>query len=842
MKKRLHPLYLGLSILLLVLAMNWFHPVITAAQPPLANLRTEAQTLTQQGLEQLNRGNAAGALRSWEQSTILYRQLEFQEGITGSLINQSLAMQALGFHPRACEVLTQALQLKRLICDRSRSDRESDEFQKLNNSIREIPDTKVNIKGLRALGETLRLIGKLNYSEKVLSQALLVARHLNSDVDELETLLSLANTSQSAYKQAKDKYKITDDALQQEKLGNTIQQKAKLSISQYQQVAANALKDKQVELRLKAQLNLLGLLTNLNHELGLGNLELSGLRTDVQQQIYPLLNQLLAERDLFSDLPPIQSVYAELNFVESLAELSRSPSYSGDDLTSVMSELLQRSLTTSQALSNQRAESHTWGALGRLALQANSISTAKTNFEKALGLAQSVWAWDIAYQWQQELGRIYVKESNYSQATTLYRSAIGSLNQVSGDILSSNPDFQFSFMERVEPVYKEFIHLLLISDAPDLKEVIQVNESLRIAELENFLHCGKLNVAPFEKMNNLDDVAVIHTIVLGEQVEVIVQSPAGEMHHYSVDAESFRLSASNLLISLQSPNLYKLDERRLQTYSKELYNALLRPAKKYLPASGVLIFVPDTTLQNIPMSILHDGDEYLLSKYKIVTSLAGTSQQPKLLDPERLNALIAGVSKDSPSLKDSRILGKLEPLPEVEAEIKGIRDLMSSSSQLVNEQFTQKALQSQLSSGNFPILHITSHAVYSSNPDETFILAWDEPIDIRQFNQLIRPYGKGYADIELLVLSACQTAKGDRRSPLGIAGVAAQAGARSTVASLWLVDASSTTKLMEQFYSELKAGQPKAEALRKAQLSLLNSPEYSHPYYWAPFILVGSWL
>ena len=96
--------------------------------------------------------------------------------------------------------------------------------------------------------------------------------------------------------------------------------------------------------------------------------------------------------------------------------------------------------------------------------------------------------------------------------------------------------------------------------------------------------------------------------------------------------------------------------------------------------------------------------------------------------------------------------------------------------------------------------------------------------------------------IELLVLSACQTAKGNKRSALGIAGVAAQAGARSTVATLWLVDSESTTQLMDSFYRGLKNGIPKAEALRQAQISLLSNPKWQHPYYWAPFLLVGSWL
>jgi CHAT domain-containing protein len=146
-----------------------------------------------------------------------------------------------------------------------------------------------------------------------------------------------------------------------------------------------------------------------------------------------------------------------------------------------------------------------------------------------------------------------------------------------------------------------------------------------------------------------------------------------------------------------------------------------------------------------------------------------------------------------------------------------------------------------MSNVDFPIVHITTHGQFSSDPEQTVILAWDRTINVKQMNSLLRNKNSQEV-IELLVLSACQTAKGDKRSALGIAGVAAQAGARSTVATLWLVEAESTAKLMDKFYMGLKSGQGKAEALRQAQLSLLSNSKYHHPYYWSPFILVGSWL
>lgn len=98
--------------------------------------------------------------------------------------------------------------------------------------------------------------------------------------------------------------------------------------------------------------------------------------------------------------------------------------------------------------------------------------------------------------------------------------------------------------------------------------------------------------------------------------------------------------------------------------------------------------------------------------------------------------------------------------------------------------------------------------------------------------------------IQILVLSACQTATGDDRAALGLAGLAVRSGARSTIATLWAVNDASMAELMSEFYQNLsdRAGQQKARALREAQLTLLQTPEYAHPYYWAPVVLVGNWL
>jgi CHAT domain-containing protein len=139
---------------------------------------------------------------------------------------------------------------------------------------------------------------------------------------------------------------------------------------------------------------------------------------------------------------------------------------------------------------------------------------------------------------------------------------------------------------------------------------------------------------------------------------------------------------------------------------------------------------------------------------------------------------------------------------------------------------------------------LATHGQFSSNSEQTYILAWDKPIKGNDLDSLIRDRDQTSTNaIELLVLSACQTATGDQEAVLGLAGLAVSAGARSTIASLWNVNDASTALMMNQFYQGLvnkKLGI--AEAFRQAQLNLLNNPQYQDPLFWSPYILIGSWL
>ncbi|MHC5861407.1 CHAT domain-containing protein [Nostoc sp.] len=813
-------------------------PFLTSAQTVNKEVQQqkEADLLTQRGQKQLDIGQAESAFETWQKATKIYQKLHYEDGIIGSLINQNLALQALGLHYRACNTLLSALKLdaNASLCATT-PQQPTDKMEKLlTATINKQTLSPVKLLGLHNLGEVLRRLGKLDESKKVLEEILSVAKWIPS-VDTSGILLSLGSTRQDIYKQARNQYSEIEEPVFQKEFVNLIQQQALESLDIYQQVINTLNTPKEVQ--LQAQLHRLSLLLDFDKwlavESNLGNTKLASLRSTITQQIQPAVDLLLKNNSVFSQLPASYSVYAKLNFARSLNNIP------DEQFHAQAIKYAESALQTAKSTNSQRLQSESFGILGKLKLE-----QSQPYFEEALGLAQSVHAWDLAYQWQQELGNLYKKQGKYKKALQAYSAAIENVTLVRNNLLSTNTDLEFSFQEKVEPLYREYMRLLLADFNPNLSQVIQTNERLQIAQLENYLQCGRLDLVALNELKNLAIIpSIIHIIDLGNSIELVVQSPDKSLHHQSLEAKLVRLHADKVLQTLQDQNFAQTKNQVILDYSQALYNLLIAPIKRYLPPDGTLVFTLDTSFQSLPIGLLHDGKDYLLKHYNIAETLGSKVRQPKLLPKKQLRALIAGLSKFSPSFKAPNAPKYLTQLASVLEEVANVKEQTNSSLLLLNEEFTYKRFLEEVSRKNFPIIHLTTHAQFSSLPQLTMFFSWDKPINLLEFDSLLKQKNQINEDaIELLVLSACQTAKGNKRSALGIAGSAAQAGARSTVATLWRVDDKSTALLMKEFYKELKNGKIKAEALRLAQLSLLSNPDYSHPYYWAGFLLIGSWL
>ncbi|MHC5854394.1 CHAT domain-containing protein [Nostoc sp.] len=794
----------------------------------------QAEFLTQKGHQQLNLGQYLEAFETWKEAIKICRQLRYEEGVTGNLINQNLALQGSGLYLNACDVLLEALKIDKSDYSSTFYPPRNNSKKALNTAIRRIKPTPVNLLGLQNLGDVLRLLGNLDESELVLKETLSLVQQMTPNQDKSSILISLGDTKQSMYERSCSQYKWIEEIVYQKENVASIQQNALLSIEYYQK--ANNLQNASVSLRLQAQIQSLRLLVKLNdfleRESKLNN-RFTVNTTHINQQIQPLINSIIKNNLLFEQLPVTQSAYAKLNFADSLNKTQNK------QLQSVAIQYAKSALQTSQSINNKLLQSFCWGILGKL-----DPNQSQAYFEQALGFAQSIQAWDVAYQWQQELGDLYSQHGNYKEACDFYEAAITNLNQVRTNLLSSNPDTQFFFYEKVEPVYRNYIRLLAADPSARLEKIIQVNGHLQLEQLKNFLQCGKLNLVPLNSLQELSSTtAIIHIIDLNSTIEVIVQSHDRSLHHNSVDAKLVRSHVNNLLDIVQSVKFYSDNQSEIILHSQKVYDFLIKPIKTYLPSSGTLVFALDTSLQSLPIDLLYDGKEHLTKQYSFAQTVGYKIQVPKSLSKNQPAALIAGLSKKSPSFTDENAPKGLKPLPGVAIEVADIKTQIPNSKVLLDEKFTSLQFHRELSKDDFPIIHISTHGQFSSNSEKTLFLAYDKVINILDFNNFIKDQAQSNENaIELLVLSACQTAKGNKRSALGIAGVAAQAGAQSIIASLWLADESSTAILMQEFYKGLKNGMTKAEALRQAKLSLSSNPKYVHPYFWSGFVLVGGWL
>jgi len=749
-----------------------------------------AQTLNQQGLQELAAGNMEAALATWQAAEMAYAKAGDRLGVIGSQINQAQAMQRLGLYLRSRRTLTAVVQ-----------------------ALASEPDSLIKAATLRSLGKTLQQIGDIDQSRQMLLESLEITRKLGKPEEISDNLIALGNTARN---------QADSDA----------------AYAYYQEAAAvaqcpaeNQSCPSQIN-RLKAKINQLSLL--------------------IFERKWADAVSLVPE--IASELAPIQpshaGVYARINFADNLIHLNsentakNQNNYINHNYLNQAAEQLAKAIQEAKSINDQRAESYALGKLGYLYTQTEQFSAATQVTEQALLIAQSINAADIAYQWQWQLGRLLKNSGQKTGAIAVYTEAVNSLQSLRNDIVAINSDVQFSFRESVEPVYRELVSELLTNEPSqsDLKTALDVMELLQLAELDNFFQDACLDTKPV-KIDQIDpSAAVIYPIILSDRLEVILSLPGKPLIHYSsavsqTEVESilaeFRISLSPVV-----PRKQRLE------LSEQVYDWLIRPVETELAASGVktLVFVPDGAFRNVPMSSLYNGQQYLIEKYAIALTPGLQLLEPRSLGETNLQALTAGLSESRQGFS---------PLPAVEFELNQIQSQLPTQ-MLLNQNFTRSSIQAQLDRGNFPVVHLATHGQFSSKAEDTFILTWDGQINVKDLSEFLSSNQSGGKNrsskqrtpIELLVFSACETAAGDDRAALGLAGMAVRSGARSTIATLWAVKDEATALFMVEFYRILssKPEITKAEALHQTQLTLLQNRQYQHPFYWAPFVLVGNWL
>ena len=558
-------------------------------------------------------------------------------------------------------------------------------------------------------------------------------------------------------------------------------------------------------------------------------------------------------------------------------------------------KLAYESLMSAHAIGTARHDgkllAESLGSLSQIYEQQGRFAEALRLDDQAAEHAQRADAHGLLIGIEWRRGRLFKALGKTDLALSAYQRAVDHIELIRQDIPIEYQDGKSSFRETLEPVYMGLADLLLTQanrqDAarqPDLyRRARDTLELLKQSELEDFLgdRCTVDMIKHASASIVPEHTAVLYPIMLPDRLELLVETSTS-IRRYTVAAsrEDVQRIVNTFAAQLR---------RRFSDYgenARQLYDWLLRPMEAFLEKEKIdtIIFVPDGKLRLVPVGALHDGNRFVIQKYAVATIpgltmtnarqsarrnphilLAGLSEVGPVwkklppafidgleLDPEMVQlspgtrGLRSALNTRVPGQRQNAIAGESQikemlALSGVEEEINILRKQFTGDV-LLNQDFTLGRFKATLNESDYRVVHIASHGFFSDSAAASFIMTYDELLTMDELQSLLQTKNLHDRPIELLTLSACQTALGDDRAPLGFVGAALKARARSALGTLWSVDDGATTLLMPRFYQALaKSGLSKIKALRQAQLALIDQQPLAHPYFWAPFILVGDW-
>jgi len=496
-----------------------------------------------------------------------------------------------------------------------------------------------------------------------------------------------------------------------------------------------------------------------------------------------------------------------------------------------------------ETIGDDLALSYAYGYWGH-ALEADAQSDSALMLTRAaIFKAQAANAPEALFRWQWQAGRLLKESGQIDKAVDAYQGAIFALRSLSQEKIECYGRSDSTFNEYVEAVSFELVDLLLKRSAKsrqleeataDLLEAREVLELRKIYELRNYYDDDCVDAARFGVVQ-VDEISsttvVLYPIVLEDRLEVLATLPDGIRR---ISTPVGRETLKEEVIRFRHM-LEKRTTREYLPHARRLYDWFIRPIEEDLKSISVdtLVIVPDGPLRTIPMAALHDGNGFLVERYAVAVTPVLELTDPRPLLEKDPSALVMGLTEAAQGFP---------PLPYVSSELQKIQEMFRSKL-LLNQHFLSSTVESALKDQQYSILHIASHAQFGEDVDSAFIVTYDGRLSIRGLDRYIGLLKFRDKPLELLTLSACETASGDENAALGLAGIAIKAGARSALASLWHVNDYATSVLIDEFYRELRhPNGSKAKALQSSQLKIMKDRRYRHPCYWSPFLILNNWL
>ena len=502
----------------------------------------------------------------------------------------------------------------------------------------------------------------------------------------------------------------------------------------------------------------------------------------------------------------------------------------------LMANILNETLRISQDLNHSKLLSNTYGLLGRLYIKSKQWNDARFLTQKALFYSNKDDLKELSYVWHWQLASLFKAMKKTQQSIDHYQKAISIIDPIRFQFFQGVRKAQNTFDQQVKTVYLELTGEFLKHDEhSQITKAINTMEELKIAELQDFYKDECLVIKAEESKGAVtstipENMAIIYPVSFANHLSILVKT-SQYIKHFKSDIQRKKLSQMAKKFQIRLQSIEKSD--RSLYLASQLYSFLIAPIESFLSDNDIdtLVFIPDGALRLIPFSALKDetSEQFLIEKYSLITlpSLNMASFYNQSI--KKYSPLIAGLS-----LAKDGVL----PLPHVPEELDKIQSLIGGKV-LQDENFTTNKLRSEFKLHEYNLLHIATHGHFGKSKEDTYLQTFDHKLTPDELFDFIK-IGRYRENVDLLTLSACETALGDERAALGLAGISVQAGVKSAIATLWRVSDRASVYFTETFYQNLiEHNNDKAKALRETQLKMLHHPEFEHSVYWAPYLLIG---
>ena len=852
-----------LSAFLLVvtapLFLPTFHPSSTAVKAQIVQAQTlqsqiiqggeaDADRLYKEASQQLSQGQFKAALQTFQQLLVIYRKVGDRSKEGATLNNIGLAYQNLGQYGKSLDYLNQALAIKREMGDRA------GEGKTLSN-----------------IGQVYDDLGQYEQALEYYKQALSISRQISDRTEEGKTLSNIsgvyysAGQNQEALNYYQEALTIIQEVQDRSAEGTTLSNigvvyatlgKNQEALDYYQQ-ALTIIREVGDRASEGATLNNIGGIYNKQKEYQ------SAL--DYYQQALAIQREVgdrIAEGRTLNNI----GLILEAQNQTELAIIFLKQSI---NLKEAIRQDI-RGLAKEEQQSFTQTVAHTYRILANLLFKQDRIVEA----QRVLDLLKV-----------QELDDYLNNVSGNNNTAQGLPNLIPEQN--------INQGYQAIIDKEIE-IGKELSQLRQIKPAnrtpqqeQRIAELVQSQQE-SIKEFNNFIQSPEVNslikqlshntqgqnldlaglVSLQDNLKQLQQNAVLlYPLILDDRLELILTTPDSPPIRHTVNVTKAQLNQA----IVEFRKILLNSAINAKTPAKKLYDWLIKPLEEDLKAAGAktIIYSPDGVLRYIPLAALYDGEQWLVERYRInnitATSLTEINTKPQ----PKLKILAGAFANGSYSINVGNEEFNFVGLPFAKVEVDNLAQIVPDTTELIDAAFTPEAIISQMDKYN--VIHLATHGVFvDGTPEESFILFGDGKrvtlADIQNWRM---------KNIDLVVLSACETGLGGKlgngEEILGLGYQIQRAGARATIASLWTVDDSSTQLLMNGFYTALESGKiTKAEALRQAQIALITKDDtalggqrgaivslrrqlreglqpdvanhLSHPYYWAPFILIGNGL